>query len=117
MTIRLTPSAHQRMQDFLARQPGAVAVRFGVKPTGCSGFAYTVDLTERIAEGDTVVEQDGVKLAIDRKSLPYVAGTEIDFQRDGLNAAFVYRNPNATGACGCGESFSVEAMPDVPSDA
>ena len=54
-------------------------------------------------------EQDGLQLVVDRKALPFVDGTEIDFERNGLNATFVFRNPNATGACGCGESFTVDA--------
>jgi len=109
MSIQLTSAARQRMQDFLAREPAAVGVRFGIKRTGCSGFGYTVDLTQAIAENDEVFEQDGLQLVVDRKALPFVDGTEIDFERNGLNATFVFRNPNATGACGCGESFTVDA--------
>lgn len=109
MAIQLTSAARQRMQDFLAKEPSAVGVRFGIKRTGCSGFGYTVDLAEAIAENDEVFEQDGLAIVIDRKALPFVDGTEIDFQRQGLNASFVFRNPNATGACGCGESFTVDA--------
>ncbi|MFC5490669.1 iron-sulfur cluster assembly accessory protein, partial [Dokdonella soli] len=108
MAIQLTTAARQRMQDFLAKEPDALGVRFGIKRTGCSGFGYTVDLADSIAENDQVFEQDGLRLVIDRKALPFVDGTEIDFQRQGLNAAFVFRNPNATGECGCGESFTVE---------
>ena len=108
MSIQLTSAARQRMQDFLAREPAAVGVRFGIKRTGCSGFGYTVDLAQAIAENDEVFEQDGLQLVVDRKALPFVDGTEIDFQRQGLNATFVFRNPNATGECGCGESFTVE---------
>jgi iron-sulfur cluster assembly protein len=108
MNIQLTPAARERMQNFLAAKPGAAGVRFGVRKTGCSGYAYVVDIADRIDEGDRVVEQDGVKLVIDRKSLPFVDGTEIDFARSGLNASFVFRNPNVTGECGCGESFTVD---------
>ncbi|MFM2289205.1 MAG: hypothetical protein RL684_2348 [Pseudomonadota bacterium] len=107
MSIQLTPAARQRMHDFLAKAPAALGVRFGIKRTGCSGFGYTVDLAEAIAENDAVFEQDGLRLVVDRKALPFVDGTEIDFQRQGLNASFVFRNPNATGECGCGESFTV----------
>ncbi len=95
------------MQDFLAREPSAVGVRFGVRRTGCSGFGYTVDLADAIADGDTIFDQDGVRVVVDRKALPFVDGTEIDFRREGLNASFVFRNPNAVGECGCGESFTV----------
>lgn len=109
MAIQLTSAARQRMQDFLAKEPSAVGVRFGIKRTGCSGFGYTVDLANAIAENDQVFEQDGLQILVDRKALPFVDGTEIDFQRQGLNASFVFRNPNATGECGCGESFTVDA--------
>ncbi|MEO7430592.1 MAG: iron-sulfur cluster assembly accessory protein [Dokdonella sp.] len=109
MAIQLTPAARDRMQDFLKKDPAALGVRFGIKRTGCSGFGYTVDLAEAIVENDRVFDQDGLRLVVDAKALPFVDGTEIDFQRAGLNATFVFRNPNATGACGCGESFTVAA--------
>ena len=107
MSISLTPAARQRMLDFLARDSNAKAVRFGVKRTGCSGFAYVVDLAESIGEGDQLVDVDGLPLIVNDKSLAMVEGTVIDFQRQGLNASFVFHNPNATGECGCGESFTV----------
>jgi iron-sulfur cluster assembly protein len=109
MAIQLTSAARQRMQDFVAKSPAALGVRFGIKRTGCSGFGYTVDLAEAIADGDRVFDQDGLRVVVDAKALPFVDGTEIDFQRSGLNAMFVFRNPNATGECGCGESFTVDA--------
>jgi iron-sulfur cluster assembly protein len=107
MSISLTPAARQRMLEFLARDANAKAVRFGVKRTGCSGFSYVVDLTDSIAADDHWVEDAGVKLVVDAKSLPLVDGTAIDFQKTGLNAQFVFENPNMTGECGCGESFTV----------
>jgi iron-sulfur cluster assembly protein len=107
MSISLTPAARQRMLDFLARDIHAKAVRFGVKRTGCSGYSYVVDLTDSIREDDHWVEDAGVKLVVDAKSLPFVDGTAIDFQKKGINAEFVFENPNMTGECGCGESFTV----------
>ena len=107
MTISITPAANERMRHFLASAPDAAGVRFGVKRTGCSGFAYVVDLAETMAEDDRLVEVDGVPLIVNDKSLAMVDGTVIDFQRQGLNASFVFHNPNATGECGCGESFTV----------
>ena len=95
------------MQNFLEANPAAAGVRFGVRKTGCSGYAYMVEIADTIAANDQVIEQDGVRLVIDTKSLPFVDGTEIDFARQGLNAAFVFRNPNVTGECGCGESFTI----------
>jgi iron-sulfur cluster assembly protein len=107
MHIQLTPAARSRMQNFLDANPDAAGVRFGVRKTGCSGYAYMVEIADTIAANDQVVEQDGVRLVIDTTSLPFVDGTEIDFARQGLNAAFVFRNPNVTGECGCGESFTI----------
>jgi iron-sulfur cluster assembly protein len=107
MSISITPPARERIRQFLAQTPTAVGVRFGVKRTGCSGFAYVVDLAEDARPDDQAMEVDGIRLIIDAKSLPMVEGTVIDFRRQGLNAAFVFHNPNATGECGCGESFTV----------
>lgn len=107
MSITITSAANARMRNFLSATPTAAGVRFGVKRTGCSGFAYVVDLAETMGESDHVVEVDGLPLIVDDKSLAMVDGTVIDFQRQGLNASFVFHNPNATGECGCGESFTV----------
>ena len=107
MTIQITETARQRMRDFLRRNPQAAGVRFGVKRTGCSGFGYVVDLAEASLPDDTALEIEGIPLLIDAKSLPLVEGTVIDYQRQGLSASFVFHNPNATGECGCGESFTV----------
>ena len=105
-SIQLTEAAAARVASFVAGRPGAIGLRFGVRRTGCSGWAYTVDLADAVADDDTVFEQRGVRVLVDAKSLPLVAGTEIDFARRGLNAEFVFRNPNVKGECGCGESFS-----------
>ncbi|MEO7065833.1 MAG: iron-sulfur cluster assembly accessory protein [Rhodanobacter sp.] len=107
MTITITAAANERMRHFLTDAPTAAGVRFGVKRTGCSGFAYVVDLADCLAEGDEVVQIDGVPLVVNAKNVALVEGTVIDFQRQGLNASFVFHNPNATGECGCGESFTV----------
>jgi iron-sulfur cluster assembly protein len=107
MSIQITPAASDRMRSFLAKAPEAAGVRFSVKRMGCSGFGYVVDLAGAVAEDDQVMDIDGIRVVVDPKSLPLVEGTLIDFQRQGLNASFVFHNPNATGECGCGESFTV----------
>ncbi len=107
MAIELTPSAAARMRDFLAKNPAAPGVRFGVRRTGCSGFGYTVDLASEVGGDDKVFDLDGIKLVVDAKALPFVDGTRIDYTREGVNAAFVFHNPNAVAECGCGESFKV----------
>jgi iron-sulfur cluster assembly protein len=108
MNIRITAVARQRMQNFLASNPQAAGVRFGVRKTGCSGYAYVVEIADDVAANDEVIDHDGVRLVVDAKSVPLVDGTEIDFTRHGLNSTFVFRNPNVKGECGCGESFTVE---------
>ncbi|MEI7037745.1 iron-sulfur cluster assembly accessory protein [Fulvimonas yonginensis] len=107
MSISITPPARERIRQFLDRTPGAAGVRFGVRRTGCSGFAYVVDLADAVQPDDRTLDVDGIPLIVDARSLPMVDGTVIDFRRQGLNASFVFHNPNATGECGCGESFTV----------
>ena len=109
MSIQLTPAAVARARHFVQADPAAVGLRFGVKRTGCSGWGYLVDVARTAAPEDRVFEQDGVKVLVDAQSLALVDGTTIDFVRRGLNQEFVFDNPNATAACGCGESFTTVA--------
>lgn len=106
MAITLTPVALERVQRFLQRDPQALGLRFGVERTGCSGWGHVADLARDRREDDAVFEQDGVRIFVDAGSLPLVDGTEIDFARQGLGEGFVFRNPNASAECGCGESFT-----------
>lgn len=108
MAILLTPAAHERVRRYLADNPAAKGLRFGVKRTGCSGWGYVVDLARDVREGDAVFDQDGIAIRVDADSLPLVDGTEIDFIKQGLGEQFVFRNPNVAGECGCGESFTTE---------
>lgn len=108
MSIALTEAAARRVEEFLARRPGAIGLRFGVRRTGCSGWAYDVDLADGLRPDDHVFESRGLKVIVDARSLSLVDGTEIDFARKGLNAEFVFRNPKASAECGCGESFTVD---------
>jgi iron-sulfur cluster assembly protein len=107
MAVTLTPPAIERVRNFLAARGHGVGLRLGVRRTGCSGWAYVVNYAETIDAGDTVFEQDGLKIVVDGDSLGLVDGTEVDFVRHGLNEAFRFKNPKARGECGCGESFSV----------
>ncbi len=110
MAITLTPVAFERVQRFVAEN-GALGLRFGVTRTGCSGWGHMADLARDQRPGDTVFEQDGVKIFVDADSLSLVDGTEIDFGKQGLSETFVFRNPNATAECGCGESFTTTSQP------
>lgn len=107
MSISLTDKAATRVRDYLARHAGAVGLRLGVRKTGCSGWAYTVDFADTVNPDDTVVEAHGVKLIVAAESLPFLQGSRIDYVREGLNEKFAFENPNATAECGCGESFSI----------
>lgn len=104
--IRLTERAAERVREFMTRD-GGLGLWLGVRRTGCSGWAYEVDLAREIGAGDHVFEDRGIKVVVPEKSLDKVAGTEIDFIAEGLNQTFQFRNPNVTGECGCGESFAV----------
>lgn len=109
MEIAFTPAARARVDQFLASHPDKIGLRFGVRRRGCSGWGYVVELADAIAVGDTVLEVDGVRVLVDANSLPLIRGTRIDYVRQGLNAQFVFDNPNAVDGCGCGESFTTAA--------
>jgi len=106
MAVILTPSAVERVRQFLAETPGGIGLRFGVRKAGCSGWAYVVDIATSVLDGDSVFEQDGVTVRVDSDSLAQVDGTVIDFVKTGLNQQFVFRNPRMAAECGCGESFT-----------
>jgi iron-sulfur cluster assembly protein len=107
MAISLTASAAERVRSFLAQRGSGVGLRVGIKKTGCSGFAYVVNYAEQIEPSDVVFDQEGVKVVVDSASLALIDGTVVDFVKQGLNEAFKFRNPQAKGECGCGESFTV----------
>lgn len=107
MVITLSDAALERVRDFLARRGTGVGLRLGLKKTGCSGYAYTVNYADVIGADDVVFDIEDVKVVVDKDNLEMIDGTEVDFVREGLNEAFRFRNPKATGECGCGESFSI----------
>jgi len=107
MAITLTESAADRVRGYLESREGAVGLRLGVTRTGCSGFAYVVDFADEISPDDVVFDSRGLKVIVDPDSLKYVNGTEVDFGQEGLNASFMFNNPNVTASCGCGESFTI----------
>jgi iron-sulfur cluster assembly protein len=107
--IQMTPSAIEEVKRLMSEdeQPATAGVRVGVKGGGCSGFTYTLNFDVAPADGDEIFEFDGVRLFCDPKSLLYLNGTVLDYT-DGLQGrGFQFQNPNASGSCGCGESFSV----------
>ena len=109
MSITLTESAARQINTYTTERGEGIGLRLGVKRTGCSGFAYVVDVADHITNDDVLVENRGIKIVVNSEHVPLLEGTEIDFVRQGLSNSFRFRNPNASGECGCGESFSVDA--------
>jgi len=107
MAVSLTQPAADRVKSYLDARGKGVGLRVGIKKTGCNGYAYVVNYADDIGDSDIVFEDLGVKVVVDKESLELIDGTEVDFVKEGLNEAFRFRNPNVTGECGCGESFSV----------
>jgi iron-sulfur cluster assembly protein len=107
MGITLTEAAAKHVKNFLANRGKGEGLRLGVRTSGCSGMAYVLEFADTVEEGDEVFESNGVKVVVDRKSLIYLDGTELDFAREGLNEGFKFNNPNVKDSCGCGESFNV----------
>jgi iron-sulfur cluster assembly protein len=108
MDITLTERAARHVASFFVKQgEPAHGIRVKIKTTGCSGYAYVVEPLDCVAENDKVFESHGIKLAVDAKSYPLIAGMTLDYTREGLNEGFKFQNPNVKDTCGCGESFSV----------
>ena len=107
MPVSLSESAARHVQRYLAKRGKGVGVRLGVKTTGCSGLAYTLEYVDEPGAEDVVFEDHGVKVLVDPRSLSYLDGTQLDYVREGLNEGFRFHNPNERDRCGCGESFRV----------
>ncbi len=105
--IQLSEAAAAHIRGQLEQRGCGLGVRLGVKTTGCSGLAYTLEFVDTAAYGDQVYEAHGIKLYVDPKSLVYLDGTAMDFTREGVNEGLVFSNPNSSGECGCGESFHI----------
>ncbi|MCL5059638.1 MAG: iron-sulfur cluster assembly protein IscA [Candidatus Thermoplasmatota archaeon] len=107
MAITLSERAADRIQKFLAQRGKGIGLRLGVRTSGCSGMAYTLEFVDESLPDDISFESGGVTVLIDPKSLSFLDGTELDFVREGLNEGFKFNNPNVKNTCGCGESFNV----------
>lgn len=112
MAIKLTEKAAEELKTLMAREienqnlKQGAGLRLMVVGGGCSGFSYKMGFDENIAQGDRVEDIGGVKVVVDPKSYLYLEGTEVDFHDGLMGRGFVFNNPNATGTCGCGSSFS-----------
>ncbi len=106
--VTLTPAAEQRIAELMARAPkGAIGVKLSTPRRGCSGLAYSVDYVAEEHKFDEKIETEGGTFYIDGASVLYLVGSVMDWKEDDFAAGFVFENPNAKGACGCGESFTV----------
>ena len=106
--LMLTPAAEARIAALMAKAPeGAIGVKLSTPRRGCSGLAYSVDYVSEAAAFDERIETPGGLIFVDGASVLYLVGSTMDWQEDDFTAGFVFNNPNAKGACGCGESFTV----------
>ncbi len=106
--MTLTDAAAARVRDIMATKDEHIAgLRIGVKNGGCAGMEYTMDWVDEPEKFDEVVEDKGIKLLIDAKAVLFLLGTEMDYEVETLKSGFVFKNPNQTSACGCGESVQL----------
>jgi iron-sulfur cluster assembly protein len=106
--VTLTDRAAERVKDIMAKgERPYVGLRVGVKNGGCAGQEYVMEYAEAAAPLDEVVEDKGVTILVDPKAILFLIGTEIDFETTRLASKFVFKNPNQTDACGCGESVTI----------
>ncbi len=107
MAILFTENAAKQIKKQLLKRGKGIGLKIGVKKSGCSGYAYTLDYSDSIEREDEVFEAYDVKVMVNKADLEVIDGLQLDFRREGINEAFRFDNPNATGMCGCGESFTV----------
>jgi iron-sulfur cluster assembly protein len=107
MSVTLTEKAASHVQGHLAKRGKGIGLRLGVRTSGCSGLAYRLEYADALDKDDVEFVSHGVKVVVDRKSLAFLAGTQLDYTKEGLNEGFKFNNPNVKDECGCGESFNV----------
>ena len=106
--ITLTDNAASRIKDIMSKDENkSLGVRVGVKSGGCAGMSYIMEYAKEINPNDEVIEDKGVKVFIDPGAVMYLLGTEMDYKKEQFSSSFIFKNPNETERCGCGESFKV----------
>jgi iron-sulfur cluster assembly protein len=109
ITLNVSPAAAVEVKKFMVAEnvtPETGGLRVSVQPGGCSGFKYSLLIEDAPAEDDTILEQDGYKIFVDPFSMQYLSGVNIDYVTSMQGSGFTFKNPNSTGGCGCGSSFS-----------
>ena len=106
--IKLSDNAAERIKQIMSKaENSAIGVRIGVKSGGCAGMSYVMEYANEIKPIDEIIEEKGVKVFIDPKAIMYLLGTEMDYKKEEFSSQFIFKNPNETERCGCGESFKV----------
>ncbi len=106
--LKLSDIAAEKIKEILlSADKKTIGVRVGVKSGGCAGMSYVMEYAKDIKENEEVIEDKGVKVLIDPKAIIYLLGTEMDYKKDKFSSQFIFKNPNETERCGCGESFKV----------
>jgi len=106
--ITLTDNAASRIKDIMSKDENqSLGVRVGVKSGGCAGMSYIMEYAKEINPNDEIIEDKGVKVFIDPGAIMYLLGTEMDYKKEQFSSSFIFKNPNETERCGCGESFKV----------
>ena len=105
--IKLSNKAAGRIKEILAKDEKSLGVRIGVKSGGCAGMSYVMEYAKETKPNDELIEDKGVKVFIDPGAVMYILGTEMDYKEEKFSSSFVFKNPNETERCGCGESFKI----------
>ena len=106
--IRLSDKAAKRIKFIMSKaENSAIGVRVGVKSGGCAGMSYVMEYAKEINPNEEVIEEKGVKVLIDPKAIMYLLGTEMDYKEEKFSSQFIFKNPDETERCGCGESFKI----------
>ena len=106
--ITLSNSAASRIKEIMSKDKNeSIGVRVGVKSGGCAGMSYIMEYAKKINPSDEVIEDKGVKVFVDPGAIMYLLGTEMDYKKEQFSSSFIFKNPNETERCGCGESFKI----------
>ena len=106
--IKLSENAASRIKEIMSSaEKNTIGVRIGVETGGCAGMSYKMEYAKDIKENEEVIEDQGVKVLIDPKAIIYLLGTEMDYKKEKFSSQFVFKNPNETERCGCGEAFKI----------
>ena len=106
--ISLSNNAANRIKEIMSKaHKDSIGVRVGVKSGGCAGMSYVMEYTNEAQPNDEMIEDKGVKVFVDSGAIMYLLGTEMDYKKEEFSSTFVFKNPNETERCGCGESFKI----------